>query len=209
MEGARSPDPDLFDVKFARDELFYYSRDENQFLRRRRAFCFVFLPDLATSPQHSARFKDPELPVQRIVHILSVLVAVVTKLTEWLGDDAIRFDVLFVQEGGRTPLAEEVTLCELLLRTDIARGVAFVRPVADRAEAGRALADLARTWQVHALVVGTKNPSLTVESAVVNGLLVNGPRPILRADDAVVTLEAAEAREQWQEVVSRLLQLWV
>ncbi|HEY3787217.1 MAG TPA: hypothetical protein VGL71_00125, partial [Urbifossiella sp.] len=38
-------EPDLFDVKYARDELFYYSRDENQFLRRRRAFVFVLYPD--------------------------------------------------------------------------------------------------------------------------------------------------------------------
>src|SRR5262249_8635385 len=30
--------PDLFDIKFLRDELLYYSRDENQFLRRRRTF---------------------------------------------------------------------------------------------------------------------------------------------------------------------------
>jgi len=203
------PGPDLFDVKFARDELFYYSRDENQFLRRRRAFVFVLLPDLATSPLHSARFKDPDLPVQRIVLILSVLVAVVTKLTEWMGDDAIRFEVLFVQDAGRTPLAEEAALCELLLRTDIARGVAVVRPVADQAEAGRALAELARNWQVHALVVGTKNPALVVESAVVNGLVVNGPSPMLRADDAAVPLEATEPREQWAEVVRRVLELWV
>ena len=31
-EGMR---PDLFDIKFARNELLFYSRDENQFLRRR------------------------------------------------------------------------------------------------------------------------------------------------------------------------------
>src|SRR5262249_35209538 len=30
--------PDLFDVKFVRDELLYYARDENQFLRRRQTF---------------------------------------------------------------------------------------------------------------------------------------------------------------------------
>jgi hypothetical protein len=207
MEDGRGPD--LFDVKFARDELFYYSRDENQFLRRRRAFTFVLLPDLATSPLHSARFKDPDLPVQRIVLILSVVLAVVTKLTEWLGNDAIRFDVLFVQDAGRAPLAEEAALCELLLRKEIGRGEAFVRHIADRAEAGRALVELARNWQTHALVVGTKNPALVVESAVVNGLVVNGPSPTLRADDAAVPLEATEPREQWPEVVQRVLQLWV
>ena len=38
--------PDLFDMKFVRDELFYYSRDENQFLRRRRTFTFAFAADL-------------------------------------------------------------------------------------------------------------------------------------------------------------------
>jgi len=52
--------PDLFDVKFVRDELLYYARDENQFLRRRRTFVFVMHPDLV-----GTRFKDSELPYQR------------------------------------------------------------------------------------------------------------------------------------------------
>ena len=39
-------EPDLFDVKYTRDELFYYSRDENQFLRRRRTFVLALAPDL-------------------------------------------------------------------------------------------------------------------------------------------------------------------
>jgi hypothetical protein len=58
-------------------------------------------------------------------------------------------------------------------------------------------------------VVGAKNVALPLESAVVNGLVVNGPRPTLRAVDAAVLLEAEEPIEQWQEVVLRLLQLWV
>src|SRR5262249_20230502 len=33
--------PDLFDIKFVRDELLYYARDENQFFRRRRTFVFA------------------------------------------------------------------------------------------------------------------------------------------------------------------------
>src|SRR5262249_57603158 len=66
MEEAR---PDLFDIKFVRDELFYYARDENQFLRRRRAFAFVLAPDLA-----QARFKDPEPPGQRLVLALALVV---------------------------------------------------------------------------------------------------------------------------------------
>ena len=35
----------MFDIKFIRDELLYYSRDENQFLRRRRAFVFGLSAD--------------------------------------------------------------------------------------------------------------------------------------------------------------------
>ena len=204
MEEGRDRDPDLFDVKFARDELFYYSRDENQFLRRRRVFAFVLLPDLA-----AARFKDPDLPVQRIVLILSAALALVSKLTEWLSADAIRFEMLFVKDGEKEPLADEAGLCRLLLREPIERGDAAVRYLPDRAAAARELADLSRKAQVHVLVVGTKQVALPVESAVVNGLVVNGPRPALRAEDAAVTLEAEEPFEQWQELVLRLLQLWV
>jgi hypothetical protein len=111
--GAR--EPDLFDVKFARDELFYYSRDENQFLRRRRAFVFVFLGELVTG-QVSARYKSPDLDVQPIVLVLSTVLTVVEKLSEWLSTDAIRFELLFVQDGDKRPLADEAKLCELLLR---------------------------------------------------------------------------------------------
>src|SRR5204862_7702265 len=53
----RDDRPDLFDIKFLRDELLFYSRDENNFLRRRRTFLFVLYPDLV-----QARFKDTELP---------------------------------------------------------------------------------------------------------------------------------------------------
>ncbi len=208
MEDRVGREPDLFDVKFTRDELFYYSRDENQFLRRRRAFAFVFLPDLT-----AARFRDAELPadlpVQRVVLLVSTVLATIAKLTEWLSTDAIRFELLFVRDGEKQPLAEEAGLFEFLLRGAIARGDTAIGHVRDRAAAARHVADLARTSQVHALVAGTKAPTLSVESAVVNGLVVNGPSPILRADDAIVPLEAEEPFERWQEVAYRLLQLWV
>ena len=63
---------DLFDIKFLRDELLYYARDENQFLRRRRTFVVAFFPDLV-----QARFKDVELPCQRIVLLLALVVTAV------------------------------------------------------------------------------------------------------------------------------------
>src|ERR1700676_2724717 len=97
--------PDLFDVKFLRDELLYYSRDENQFLRRRRTFVFVLYSDLT-----AARFKDADLPYQRGVLLLALLTTALRRLTEWLSADALAFEVLFVGAGEEEPLAAEHAL---------------------------------------------------------------------------------------------------
>ena len=197
--------PDLFDIKFVRDELFYYSRDENQFLRRRRAFVFVLFPDLV-----AARFKDPELPHQRIVMLQSAILALVRRLTEWLSTDAIRFEVLFVQDGEKKPLAEEVTLMELLLREYIERKDGLVAWVADKAAAVAHLNKLAQKWQVHCLVSATEPFEMEVDNAVVTEVVVGGPRPEIGDDDGlVVELEGEDALDVWQETVLRVLRDWV
>lgn len=197
--------PDLFDMKYARDELFYYSRDENQFLRRRRAFVFVLFPDLV-----AARFKDAELPYQRVVLVLATILSLVRKLTEWLSADALRFEVLFVQDGAKKPLADELHLMELLLREPIERGDGVVRHVADRGEAVRELNHLARTAQVHCLAAAAEPVEMELENAVVTELVVAGPRPMVGDGDGVVAeLEGDDAFEVWQETLLRVLQLWV
>jgi hypothetical protein len=197
--------PDLFDMKYVRDELFYYSRDENQFLRRRRAFVFVLFPDLL-----GARYKDPELPHQRIVMLQSAILALVHRLTEWLSTDAIRFEVLFVQDGERKPLAEEATLAQLLLREPIERGDAAVEWVADRAAVIGRLNRLSRLAQVHCLAAATEPFEMELETAVVTELVVGGPRPeIGHGDGLVVELEGEDALDAWQEAVLRVLQLWI
>src|SRR5204862_3015308 len=84
--------PDLFDVKFLRDELLYYSRDENQFLRRRRTFVIALDADLVQT-----RFKDAELPWQRGVLLLAVIVGLVRKLCEGLSTEALVVDIVFFQ----------------------------------------------------------------------------------------------------------------
>jgi hypothetical protein len=51
---------------------------------------------------------------------------------------------------------------------------------------------------------------MAVDGAVVNGLVVNGPRPTLRAEDGAVPQEPAEhAFDVWQAAATTLLQLWV
>jgi vWA domain found in the FtsH ternary systems/N-terminal helical region fused to the FtsH ternary system vWA domain len=197
--------PDLFDMKYVRDELFYYSRDENQFLRRRRAFVFVLFPDLL-----GARYKDPELPHQRIVMLQSAILALVHRLTEWLSTDAIRFEVLFVQDGEKKPLAEEATLAQLLLREPIERGDAAVEWVSDRAAVIGRLNRLSRLAQVHCLVAATEPFEMELDTAVVTELVVGGPRPeIGHGDGLVVELEGEDALDAWQEAVLRVLQLWI
>src|SRR5262249_58534221 len=103
--------PDLFDIKYLRDELLYYSRDENQFLRRRRTLMFALFPDLVRT-----RFKDAELPWQRCVLWLGLLVAAVRKLTEWLSEDALLFEFCILDLGTPDILAQEQELLEMTLR---------------------------------------------------------------------------------------------
>ena len=197
--------PDLFDMKFVRDELFYYSRDENQFLRRRRAFVFVMLPDLV-----AARFKDPELPHQRIVMIQSAILALVHRLGEWLSHDAIRFEVIFMQDSDKKPLSEEATLMQLLLREQIERGDGRITWLADRAAVVAHLNHLSRLSQVHCLIATTDPLELDLDNAVVTELVVDGAVPQLGAGDGIVApMEGEDAVDIWQETVLRILSLWV
>ena len=132
--------PDLFDIKFVRDELLYYARDENQFFRRRRTFVFALYPDLAL-----ARVKDVELPRQRVVLALGLLVALLHRLTEWLSDEAIVFEFLFIRQGEAEPMAAERALMEMVLREAIANGTAVTDTVAEDQLASRCVARARRS----------------------------------------------------------------
>jgi hypothetical protein len=211
--------PDLFDVKFVRDELFYYSRDENQFLRRRRNFVFALFPDLT-----SARFKDPDLDYQRIVAALATVLTLVRRLGDWLSTDALRFEVVFVQPGTARPptregelqvlkqiaLAHEAELLHLLLRDPIERGEAAIRIVDGLAGLESFCANQVRQSQVHCLVLSAAPVELDPSGVVITRLQVNGPRPTL-TDGLGVAAEfhADDAFDHWVGVLLRVLELWV
>lgn len=118
MEPASNERPDLFDVKYLRDELLYYSRDENEFLRRRRSFVIDFAADLS-----NARFKDPTLPCQRILLALASVVTIVRLLTRWLSDDALVFHLRLLTDGAAEVLKPERELLRHTLWDEIDRGV--------------------------------------------------------------------------------------
>ncbi|MCZ2342820.1 MAG: hypothetical protein LC104_13675, partial [Bacteroidales bacterium] len=199
--------PDLFDVKFIREELFYYARDENQFLRRRRTFVFAFFPDLT-----AARFKDPELPVQRIVLALAAVLALVRKLTDWLSTDALTFEILFVsaQSTDTEPLAQEAELLQLLLRELIERQAASIRTVAHPAALVKYCSYQARTSQLHALFLSTHATDFTIESGVQTELLVDNARPRLRDGNGnPQEFLEEDAFQSWTQAVETILKLWL
>ncbi|MCP4887202.1 MAG: hypothetical protein GY904_11400 [Planctomycetaceae bacterium] len=146
--------PDLFDIKYARHELLYYSRDESLFLRRRMAFAFVLNCDLKTT-----RVKDDELPVQRIVLLLACLCVVVQQLTDWLGEDSLCFEFIWCSEADSDPLESERQMIEVILREQIRRGNVFQRTLGvdqwqERVE------ELGRTCFCQAMLVSARSAKM-------------------------------------------------
>jgi hypothetical protein len=204
MEQNQTERPDLFDIKFLRDELLYYARDENQFLRQRRTYVIALHPDLART-----RVKDAGLPQQRLIRLLALLVAAVRKLTEWLSTDALCFEFLFLQSGAGDPLAPEQALLEMILREPIANGtVATARLPLDRLAAH--CAARARRSLCHCLAVATTDPKFEADATRVTRLRLAGPRPEVGAGlDPLHVVESEDAPTSWQAALDWLLPLWV
>jgi hypothetical protein len=202
MEPAAAGRPDLFDVKFVRDELLYYSRDENQFLRRRRSFVVVLAPDLVR-----ARFKDPDLPGQRIVLLLGLLVALVRRLTAWLTADALVFEFLFVSDDDAQPLAPEQALLEMVFRDSIANGGVRLAQAPDLDAARRVVMDHGRRSLCQAVVIGTNSGTLQVASADVAALRISGQRPELSLAVGPHP-DGADSWDSWQLALTCLAEAW-
>ena len=203
MEQEAEQRPDLFDVKYLRDELYYYSRDENQFLRRRRTFVFCLFPDLV-----KARFKDPDLPAQRIVLVLGLLLTAVKKLSEWLSTDALKFEFLLVQDKGVKSLAQEGSLLDMLFREQIENGTVEIRHFAESPES---YADrLAVRSLCHLLAVSTQGEEVRTELAISTILKVAGPRPAVQVGfTEPLELHGDDPVESWTLALERLLMVWV
>jgi vWA domain found in the FtsH ternary systems/N-terminal helical region fused to the FtsH ternary system vWA domain len=195
--------PDLFDVKYLRDELYYYSRDENHFLRRRRTYLFVLYPDLVR-----ARFKDPDLPVQRIVLILGLLMAAVRKLSEWLSTDALSFEFVLLQDGNAKPLVQEGALLEMLFREQIESRLVEIRHMAG--DPGRLADQRADRSLCHALAVSVAGTEVQSTLAETTAVTVSGPRPLVRVRyDEPIELPADDAIDCWTATLQHLLAAWV
>jgi hypothetical protein len=200
----RGERPDLFDIKFLRDELLYYARDENQFLRRRHCFVFALYPDLVQT-----RFKDADIPWQRGVLVLGFLLVAVRKLTEWLNSDALLFDFLWISDNETAGLAPERNLMETLLREQIANGTVTMQRISPL-QVARHCTMQARRNLCHCLTLSATERRLEAEETLVSRLRVNAARPALAIDDEALTVPEGEtALESWTRGLERLLETWV
>jgi hypothetical protein len=204
MEPEGGESPDLFDTLFLMDELLYYSRDENQFLRRRRTFALCLCPDL-----DETRFKDFELPYQRGVMLMGLVYVIVERLREWLGTDALNFRILDLAEGDADPLAGEKQIFAKLFTEAIALDqLRFERQ--PEKNLPRLCEDWARKSMVHVLMIGVKPPPLEVKDVVVTRLAIDGPRPSLGdGNNQLNPVEGEDASDSWANALQGILARWI
>jgi len=139
---------DAFTVRYIEGELLYYTRDDSEFRRHRHLVSFVLGADL-----DDARVKDRDLPWQRLVLALGLVLAAVRWLADQLGDQALSLHVAFPPQL----LGEEREILALLLEAEIARGVVTV--VEQRPAEAIAAVDVAgRTAIVDLVTVSLASP---------------------------------------------------
>jgi hypothetical protein len=204
MEQGSRDGPDLFDIKFVRDELLYYSRDENQLLRRRLSFAFVFASDLAQT-----RFKDRQLPAQRMILALALAVAAVHSLSACLGNEALHFELLFPSQGDSAPLAQEHALMKMLFREAIANGMVRLTTYQDVAGAAAVCDELAQRSECRTLAIGATEWAPNREGWDHCQLIISGPRPRLLIRDDVIAFDELDDSESWNAALRRLLDEWL
>ena len=195
--------PDLFDIKFARGELLYYSRDENQFLRRRLTFVFTLYPDLV-----AARFKDSQLQWQRIILVMAILFVIVNRLTQWLSDDSLKFHFLFADEPGADGLDDEINLLETLFREQMENGTVEIQSM-DNTEVGGFCDDLARKSLCQNLLVTSRRKKSNQQLALVSQLIVNDIQPTLELENDTKFKSEEADLDGWREALNSLLRFWV
>ncbi|MCR9201544.1 MAG: hypothetical protein NXI04_23115 [Planctomycetaceae bacterium] len=185
MEKDEARRPDLFEIKFLRSELLYYSRDENEFLRRRRVYQFVLFPDLT-----GCRRKDKGAPFQRMILILGMLVTLVRRLEQWLSDDALVFEFLFVDHSDDDGLQDERELLGMILKEHAENGTVVFHTMSAE-EIVRHAEEHARRSVTHSLLLSTRQQSLPFEQAMPLQLQLAERQPqLLVGDERPVTFDS-------------------
>jgi hypothetical protein len=198
----RETRPDLFDIRYVRGELLYYSRDENQFLRRRLTYIIALYPDLTNT-----RFKDASLPWQRIILILASIIVGIRKITEWQSEDSLSFDIMLVDQAETEELTDESTLLETLLREQIQNGTVSIEHVSSSQLAAHC-DQRAKTSLCHCLTISSTTRPVPSELPISSQLTAIKSEPHLVLDDEPIELTET-ALPAWKEALEQLLRHWV
>jgi hypothetical protein len=201
MEDDDAASPDVFTVRYVEGELLYYTRDDSVFRRRRHVIGIALGEDL-----DDARVKDRDLPWQRLVLSLGLVVAAVRWLGDQLGDEALAIRIAFPPKL----LAEEREILALLLDAEIARGMVVIT-AEPRSAAAAASAD-AGHGAIADLIVISAGP-VPATPPLPRGLRalhvdVSGAAPVVselapRRSDAGA--ETGDAWRQWGEAAEDVL----
>ena len=113
-------EPDVFTLRYVEGELLYYTRDDSVFRRHRHVIGISLGADL-----DDARVKDRELPWQRLILALGLVVAATRWLAEQLGDHALTIRLAFPPNL----LSEERDIVALLLGGEVQRGTVVIEHV--------------------------------------------------------------------------------
>ncbi|MEZ6141731.1 MAG: hypothetical protein R3B84_14260 [Zavarzinella sp.] len=207
MEKDEAMRPDMFDIKFVRDELYYYSRDENQFLRRHRSYIFVLHPELVES-----RRKDPQSPFQRIVLLLGFLNATVRQLADWLGNDALKFYFVFPLSQGENALALEAELIQMVCRELAEQNLVEIVPL--RIHLSKFVENISEKSMCHLIGCSVQTElHADVEDVVETDLLLAGPVPTIHSGIRRLEITPTDPEDepfaQWQSLLLKLLQVLV
>jgi hypothetical protein len=108
---------DLFTLRYVEGELLFYTRDDSVFRRHKHIITITLGADL-----DDARVKDPDVPWQRLVLALGMLVAAIRWLTEQLGHEALQIRLSFPPKL----LVQERELVSLLLEGEITSGIVSI-----------------------------------------------------------------------------------
>src|SRR5262245_4683387 len=139
---------DLFTLRYVESELLFYTRDDSVFRRHRHVIVVALGSDL-----DDARVKDPDVPWQRLVLTLGLLVAAIRWLTDQLGHAALS---VFIPFPPNLPV-EERELVSLLLEGEITSGIVTI--VEASTPAAVALAAEAASTAISDLVVVSLGPT--------------------------------------------------